>query len=69
MGVVDVISHPGPARKRRRVWAYALRRLGALAVTLGTLAAVAWLAPRLAPSSSAPGTSDIALTAQPASGP
>jgi hypothetical protein len=51
MSVVDVISHPGPGRKHRRIWAYALRRLGALAITLAALAAITWAAPHLAPAS------------------
>ncbi|MGH6950611.1 MAG: hypothetical protein ACREH4_07045 [Vitreimonas sp.] len=65
MSVVAVISHPRPARKRRRIFAYALRRLGALAITLAALTAVTWIAPRLTPSSPPAGTGDITLTAKP----
>jgi hypothetical protein len=40
-----VISHRAPRRKRAGRWSFALRRFGALAVTIAALAAATWLAP------------------------
>ncbi len=41
-----VISHRKARRKRRAAWSWAVRRFGALAVTVAALAAATWLAPR-----------------------
>jgi len=42
-----VISHRSPRRKRGSFWGFALRRFGALAVTIAALIAASWIAPYL----------------------
>lgn len=44
-----VISYREPRRKRGNAWAYAARRLGALALTVAALVFATWLAPYLRP--------------------
>lgn len=46
---VNVISHHRPRRKRASAWTWSTRRLIALALTLGALAAIALVAPFLRP--------------------
>ena len=64
---VDVISHRRPRRKRG--WAYAARRVGAVALTLAALATAHLLAPRIGPHPAPPAPAPAPEIAMPAPAP